>query len=414
MNKIQSESASPKDLSGITESPTQKQRDIPISIYLLGLTIFILTTSEFMVVGMMPSLTGVFGVTVADIGYLISLYAIGMVVGGPILTALFVALRIPNKKALLWLLALYSFGGIIAATAGNYLTMAIARVITGVAGSACIGISLAICGEVVRTEMRGRASSIVLGGMMLATVLGVPAATVIDQHLGWRLNFWLVVIFTITCSFIVWALVPVSRNTSDIRISDQLTSFRNGKLWAAYATSALIIGASYAAFSYISAILTEVTGLQPTIVPILLGLYGVANVIGNTITGRFADQQTFVVLTIGISILAISLLIFALFPENRYISVIAFLIIGLVGVPMSPAMITRVMRVANAGPLVSSVHVSIINSGLAFIAWAGGLSIGAGYGLISPLWIGLILAIFALLSLTPRSVRISITPPKVR
>ncbi|MBC8944954.1 MULTISPECIES: MFS transporter [Xenorhabdus] len=408
MNKMQSERVNPNTSSGIA---SQKPRDIPISIYLLGLTIFILTTSEFMVVGMMPSLTGVFGVTVADIGYLISLYAIGMVVGGPILTALFVTIRVPNKQALLWLLAIYSVGGVIAATAGSYQAMAIARVITGVAGSACIGISLAVCGEVVKTEMRGRASSIVLSGMMLATVLGVPAATVIDQHLGWRLSFWLVVVFTIICALIVWRLVPVSRNTSDVRIGEQLASFRNGKLWAAYGTSALIIGASYAAFSYISVILTEVTGLLPAVVPILLGLYGVANVIGNSITGRFADQHTFLVMTIGISILAISLLIFALFPESRYISIIAFLVIGLVGVPMSPAMITRVMRVANAGPLVNSVHVSVINSGLAFIAWAGGLSIGAGYGLISPLWIGLILAIFALLSLTPRNVRFSMRLP---
>ncbi|AOM42900.1 MFS transporter [Xenorhabdus hominickii] len=378
---------------------------MPISIYLLGLTIFTLTTSEFMVVGMMPSLTDVFGVTVADIGYLISLYAVGMVVGGPILTALFVVLQIPNKQALLWLLALYSVGGIIAATSGSYQVMAIARVITGVAGSACIGISLAVCGEVVKADMRGRASSIVLSGMMLATVLGVPAATVIDQNLGWRLSFWLVVVFTITCSLIVWVLVPASRNKSDVHIGDQLASFRNGRLWAAYGTSALIIGASYAAFSYISAILTEITGFMPAIVPIILALYGAANVIGNTMTGRFADRYTLSVLTIGLSILAVSLLVFAIYPENRYISVIAFLVIGLVGVPMSPAMITRVMRVANAGPLVNSVHVSVINSGLAFIAWAGGISIGAGYGLISPLWIGLILAIFALLSLTPPSVR---------
>ncbi|MDX7999924.1 MFS transporter [Xenorhabdus sp. Reich] len=384
---------------------------MPIFIYLLGLTIFTLTTSEFMVVGMMPSLTTVFDVTVADIGYLISLYAVGMVVGGPILTALFVTLRMPNKQALLWLLGLYSIGGIIAATASSYQVMAIARVITGVAGSACIGISLAVCGEAVKTEMRGRASSIVLSGMMLATVLGVPAATLIDQNFSWRLSFWLVVIFTIACTLIVWALVPASRNTSDIRIGNQLTSFRNGKLWAAYATSALIIGASYAAFSYISAILTEVAGLLPAIVPLVLGLYGAANVIGNMITGRFADRYTFAVLTIGLSILAVSLLIFALCPENRYISVIAFLVIGLVGVPMSPAMITRVMRVANAGPLINSVHVSVINSGLAFIAWAGGLSIGAGYGLISPLWIGLILALFAILSLIPRRVRMAMKSP---
>ncbi|WP_244903170.1 MFS transporter [Xenorhabdus innexi] len=285
--------------------------------------------------------------------------------------------------------------------------MAIARVITGFAGAACVGISLAICGEVVKAEMRGRASSVVLTGMMLANVLGLPAAIMIDQYYGWRLSFWLIFIFTLVCALILWAMVPLSHNISNVRIRDQFASFKNGKLWAAYSSSALIIGASYAAFSYISAILTEITGLLPAVVPIVLGCYGVANIIGNTLIGRFVDRHTFVVLTIGISILAISLLIFALFPENRYISVIAFLIIGIVGVPMSPALITRVMRVANAGPLVMSVHVSVINSGFAFISWVGGLSIAAGYGLISPLWIGLLLAIFALLSLAPRSVRVA-------
>ncbi|PHM71024.1 hypothetical protein Xekj_01440 [Xenorhabdus sp. KJ12.1] len=398
-----------------TEAPPEisdkKHRDIPLSIYLLGLTIFILNTSAFMVVGMMPSLMDAFAVTVTDIGYLLSLYGVGMLIGGPILTTVFGVLRIPNKQALLWILTLYSIGGIIAASAGSYYVMAIARVITGFAGSACIGIALAICGEVVKTEIRGRASSIVFTGMMLANVLGVPAAIMIDQYLGWRFSFWLIVIFTIICTLILWAMLPLSHNAANIRISEQLASFRNGKLWAAYASSALIIGASYAAFSYISVILTEITGLLPAIIPIVLGFYGVANVIGTSITGRFADRHTFAVLTIGISILTISLLIFALFPENHYISVFSFLIIGIVGVSMSPALITRVMRVANAGPLVNSVHVSFINSGSAFISWAGGLSIAAGYGLISPLWIGLILAIFALLSLTPRSVRTAMTLP---
>ncbi|WP_426578507.1 MFS transporter [Xenorhabdus stockiae] len=393
------------------EISDKKHRDIPLSIYLLGLTIFILNTSAFMVVGMMPSLMNAFAVTVTDIGYLLSLYGVGMLIGGPILTTVFGVLRIPNKQALLWILTLYSIGGIIAAIAGSYYVMAIARVITGFAGSACIGIALAICGEVVKIEIRGRASSIVFTGMMLANVLGVPAAIMIDQYFGWRISFWLIVIFTIICTLILWVMVPLSHNTANIRISEQLSSFRNGKLWAAYASSALIIGASYAAFSYISVILTEITGLLPAIIPIILGFYGVANVIGTSITGRFADRHTFAVLTIGISILTISLLIFALFPENRYISVIAFLIIGIVGVSMSPALITRVMRVANASPLVNSVHVSFINSGSAFISWAGGLSIAAGNGLISPLWIGLIMAIVALLSLTPRSVRTAMTLP---
>ena len=162
---------------------------MPLVIYILGITIFSLTTSEFMVAGMMPSLTQAFAVSVAQIGYLISLYAIGMVIGGPLLTTLLLKLKVPNKKALLWLLCFYAVAQSVAASAITYDIMAIARVITGVAGAACFGVSLAICAEIVAVEARGRAASIVVGGLMLATVLGVPAATVIDAHLGWRASF---------------------------------------------------------------------------------------------------------------------------------------------------------------------------------------------------------------------------------
>ncbi len=388
------------------ENETNGQRaGIPLVVYVLGLTIFALTTSEFMVAGMMPSLSTAFGVGVGEVGYLISLYAAGMVVGGPLLTALLLTLRVPNKRALLWLLALYIVGGVIAATATSYSVMAFARVVTGVAGSACFGVSLAICAELVAPDARGRASSIVLGGLMLATVLGVPFATVIDQNFGWRASFWLVVALAVACSLAVLALVPVSRASAVTSLREELASFRKGRLWAAYATSGLIIGATFAAFSYFSPIFTEVSGFAPSAVPILLAIYGAANVIGNIIVGRYADRHIFPILTGGLALLCIALVVFAFFAESQIASVAAFIVIGFVGVPMNPAMIARVMRAAHPGPLVNTVHTSVINIGLAFGAWAGGLGIQAGYGLTSPLWIGVGLALIGLLSLAPASAR---------
>lgn len=378
---------------------------IPVVVYVLALTIFSLTTSEFMVAGMMPSLSQALGVSLAEVGYLISIYAAGMVIGGPLLTIALLSLRVPNKRALLWLLALYIIGGSVAASAPDYGIMVVARVITGVAGSAVFGVSLAICADLVRPDARGRASSIVLAGLMLATVLGVPAATIVDQNFGWRASFWLVVLFAALCTVVISMLVPASRGAGQISLKTELASFSSGRLWAAYATSGLIIGATFAAFSYFSPILTQLTGFSAATVPMLLGLYGLANFVGNTVVGRFADRYTIRIMVGGLIILAASLAVFALFAEHQVVSVMALIVIGLVGVPMNPAMISRVMRTAHPGALVNTVHTSVINIGLALGAWLGGAGIAAGYGLQSPLWLGVVLAVIGLLSLLPRSVR---------
>lgn len=382
-----------------------KQAGLPLVVYVLGLTILSVTTSEFMVAGMMPSLSAAFGVSVAEVGYLISIYAASMVIGGPLLTVGLLKLRAPNKQALLSLLAIYAIGGVIAAMAQNYEVMAIARVVTGVAGSACFGVSLAICADLVGPESRGRAASIVIGGLMFATVLGVPAATLIDQHYGWRASFWLVVAMTVACAVVSAILIPASRKSQEVSLGTELAAFRNVRLWAAFASSALIIGATFAAFSYFSPIFTEVTGFSESSVPVLLVIYGVANVVGNAIVGRYADRYTMPIMVVGLTVLAVTLAIFAIFTDNQTISVLAFVVIGLVGVPMNPAMIARVMKTANPGPLVNTVHTSVINIGLGVGAWLGGVGIASGYGLRSPLWVGVGLALIGLLSLAPASAR---------
>ncbi|HEY9275030.1 MFS transporter [Achromobacter sp.] len=374
---------------------------MPLAVYILGLTIFSLTTSEFMVAGMMSSLTQAFGVSVTQIGYLISLYAIGMVAGGPLLTVGLIKLRVPNKKALLWLLGFYAIAQSVAASATSYEVMAFARVATGVAGSACFGVSLAICAEIVAMQSRGRAASIVIGGLMLATVLGVPIATVIDQHLGWRASFWLVVALAVLCAGIITILVPRSKVSATASLAAELAEFKNRHLWAAFATSGLIIGATFAAFSYFAPILTEVTGFAASSIPWLLGIYGAANVAGNMVVGRYADKHAMPIMAGGLIVLGATLALFAVFAESQILSLSALIVIGLVGVPMNPAMIARVMQTAHPGALVNTVHTSVINIGLGAGAWIGGLGIAAGYGVRSPLWVGAALAMLGLVSLLP-------------
>lgn len=374
---------------------------MPLVVYILGLTIFSLTTSEFMVAGMMPSLALAMDEPVTRIGYLISLYAMGMVIGGPLSTIVLLKLRVPNKKGLLWLLCLYVLAQSVAASATSYDILAIARVVTGVAAATCFGLSLAICADIVAPNARGRAAAVVIGGLMLASVVGVPVATLIDQHLGWRASFWLVVVLALLCLALITVLVPRTKPSEVVSLGNELGEFRNRHLWAAYASSGLIIGAIFAAFSYFAAILTEITGFPASSIPWLLGVYGVANVVGNAVVGRYADRYTTVIMVWGMVILSISLALFAVFAHDKTISVALLVVTGLVGMSMNPAIIARVMKTAHPGPLVNTVHTSVINIGLGAGSWLGGLGIAAGYGLRSPLWVGVALAVLGLISLLP-------------
>ncbi|MFD1881173.1 MFS transporter [Paracoccus pacificus] len=378
---------------------------IPLAVYLLAAAVFATTTSEFMVAGIMPSLSQAFGVSVGEIGYLISLFALGMTIGGPLATAFLLQLRVPNKPAFLWLLGLFVIGSVLTAVAPSYAMMALGRVVQGVSSGGCFGIGLTICANLVAPQFRGRAVSVVLAGVMLAPVIGVPATALIDQTFGWRVSFWGIVMLTAVATMIIAVGVPSSKPEDFTDLRSSFAALGNGRLWAAYLTSGLIIGATFAAFSYFAAIFTQVAGLPVTTIPVLLAIYGVANVVGNLVIGRFADRYTIPILIGGLTILAIALAVFALFAADPVISIAAFIVIGLFGITMNPAMAARVMRAANPDPMVNAVHSSVITGGLAVGTWAGGLGIDAGYGLTAPLWVGFGLAVLGLVSLAPAKAR---------
>jgi predicted MFS family arabinose efflux permease len=229
--------------------------------------------------------------------------------------------------------------------------------------------------------------------------------TAIEQGFGWRSSFWSVAALALLAAALVAVFAPASQRRIEIGLGAELAALRTGRLWAAYATSALIIGATFAAFSYAAPLFIDVAKLSPTTLPMLLAAYGGANVVGNLVVGRFADRYTIPILLGGLGALALALSAFAVFAADGALAVLAFLAIGMVGVPMNPAMVARVMRIAHPGPLVNTVHTSAITAGLAFGAWAGGVGIDAGYGLTAPLWVGFALALLGLASLAPRSVR---------
>lgn len=374
---------------------------MPLAVYILGLAIFAVGTAELMVAGMTATLSQAFGISVGDVGHLISYYAFGVMLGGPVLTYFFLKYKVQYRKVLLTLLALYVVVQGLSAFISSHAILIAIRFITGVLCAGCLSLSLAISMAMVPNHNKPRAAAIVIGGFMISNVFGVPLATMIDQQWGWRITFGLVAVLVFVSLIALVRLLPEVSGGGQLRMEEEIKAFKNKAYWKACVTSCLILGASFAAFSYFVPVLVDITGFSMHVVPFILMAFGFSNIVGNTITGRLAHNHSLKIMLVGLTVLSISLFAFAIFAEYKTVAILAIILIGLSGVPMNPAMMARIVSVAHPGPMVNAVHTSVINIGLGGGSYIGGVAITNGYGLRSGLWIGVILAVLALASLLP-------------
>jgi len=371
---------------------------VPRAVYVLALGIFAMVTSEFVVAGLMPQIASGLDVSIPRVGYLITAFAVAMAVGGPVLTMLVMRLR--PKPALMLLFALFLAGNVVAAAASGYPMMLFARLVSGAAAQAFFGVAVSICVVLVAPEVRGRAISVVLNGLMLGTLLGLPLATFVGAAYGWRAAFWAISALTMVAVLCTVGGVPALARIASGPLRQELGVFRRPALWLRLSTSLLVIGATFSAFSFLNPILTEIGGFATSAVPLLLVAYGAATVVGNTVVGRLADRHALPVLLCGLALNLVFLTGFALFAHVGAAAVACLLGIGLVGVTMNPAMGVRVQRAGNVGPLVNTIHGSFITGGIIVSSALGGLAID-GFGLRAPLWLGAGLALLGVLTLGP-------------
>lgn len=394
---------------GVACSTTRTKNSLPAAVYVLGFGIFAMVTSEFQVSGMLTVMAHDLNATISQAGYLVSLYAFAMALGGPLLAM--ALLRAPPKAALMGLFLVFMAGEALGAVADSYTALIAARLITGAASGAFFGTALAICVALVHEDQRGWATSIVLAGIMVGTVLGLPLANIIGEHIGWRASFWMTTALAAVACALSALVIPQVPKHPAIGLRGELSAFANRKLWAAFATSMLTIGATFAGFTYFIPILQEVTGFSASATAGLLLLYGCATVVGNIVVGKLADRYTIPTLATGLLLLTLFMATFASLADDKWFAALALGGIGLVGVTMNPAMVSRVMRVANSRQLVNTVHTSVITLGIMLGAFFGGLFIGAGFGLRAPLWVGSAMAIAGLLTLLPELMACRALPP---
>lgn len=364
---------------------------MPLALFVLGLTIFGLGTTEFMIAGLLPELATAFGVSVPDAGLLISLFAVGVVVGAPTMTVL--TSRVPRKLTLVTLLVVFLAGEVLAAMAPTFGVLMTARVVTAVAHGAFFGIGAVVAAELVSPDKNARAVAIMFGGLTIATVAGVPMGTFIGQQLGWRATFWAVAIVGAIGLVGVIALVPKQPRDEVQRFGSELAAFRRPRLWLALTTTTLSQAALYSAYTYLAPLVTGITGFAATAVAPLLMLYGLGTVLGSWLGGRLADRNLMRTLAIGLVVLGGILALFTLTAHSKITMVLTLAVFGVASFVINPALQTRVMNISPDAPtLASAVNISAFNVGNALGPWLAGLAISSGAGFLAPSWVGTALA----------------------
>ncbi|WAL98515.1 Cmx/CmrA family chloramphenicol efflux MFS transporter [Streptomyces sp. Je 1-369] len=377
---------------------------MPLAVYIIGLGIFTQGTSEFMLSGLLPGMADDLGVSIPDAGLLISAFAIGMVVGAPLLAV--ATLRWPRRTALVSLQAAFVAAHVVGALAPGYAVLFVTRVIGALAYAGYWGVAVATAVALVPADAKARAVAVVAGGLTLATIVGVPAGTLLSQVSDWRAAFWAVAAATAVSAVCTLLFVPggrggrVSRGDRDGRgageqpsVGAELRAMARPQLWLSYAVTAFAFGAVIVTFSYLAALLTEVTGVPEGWVPAVLALFGVGGMAGIVIGGRTGQTRPLGTLGAGLGALAVFSALLALTAHVTAVVIALVLLLGFVGYVTNPALQSRVFALAPGAPtLVGATNTAAFNVGNTVAPLLGGLAIDAGHGYASVAWVGAVLA----------------------
>ncbi|MFJ9575504.1 MFS transporter [Streptomyces sp. NPDC101191] len=369
---------------------------MPLALLALAIGAFGIGTTEFVIMGVLPQVAGDFGVSIPTAGWLVTGYALGVVLGAPLLTVL--GTKVSRKKMLMFLMGLFIVGNALSAFAPSFGLMLVGRVVASLAHGAFFGIGSVVAADLVAPEKKASAISLMFMGLTVANIVGVPGGTYIGQAIGWRVTFLLVAALGVLGLLGVARLVPETGRPPAARISAEFAAFRNVQVWLAMAMTVLGYGGVFAAITYITPMMTEVAGYTEGAVTWLLVLFGVGMFLGNLLGGKFADRALMPMLFVALGSLSLVLFLFTATAHDKVLAAITLTLIGALGFATVPPLQKWVLDQASAAPtLASAANIGAFNLGNALAAWLGGVVIATGLGYTSPNWVGGLLAASALL-----------------
>ncbi|WP_307687769.1 MFS transporter [Variovorax ginsengisoli] len=381
--------ASSSPLSPVTDA--ERDRTLIKAVLALGVGGFAIGTGEFVIMGLLPEVARDIGVSIPQAGHVISAYALGVVIGAPVLAVL--AAGWHRRALLIALIAFFAVGNFASALAPGYLSLNLLRFATGLPHGTYFGVAALVAATLAPPGRRARAVGMVMLGLTGATLVGVPIAAWLGQLFGWRAAFVFVGLIAALAIVLLHRAIPDMPAAAGASPMRELGAFKRKQVWLTLGIAAIGFGGMFSVFSYIKPTLTEVTGLAVGGVPVVLALFGLGMVVGNLIGSRLADKS--LMRTIG-GLLLYAVVVLTAFSFSAHYLVPMGINVFLIGttVAIGPALQIRLMDVAgDAQTLAAALNHSAFNMANALGAWLGGMAISAGLGWTSTGWVGALLAV---------------------
>ncbi|TCK26698.1 MFS transporter [Pseudonocardia endophytica] len=362
----------------------QTRTSPPLALAALAIGAFAIGTGEFVIMGLLPDVAGGLSVDVPSAGHLISAYALGVVVGAPLLIA--ASNRFPRKAVLIGLMAAYAVFNVVSALAPSYDLLVVGRFMAGLPHGAFFGIGAVVAGSLVAPDRRARAMARMFAGLTLANVAGVPVSTLLGQQVGWRWVFAVVGLIGALAATAVALYVPDVRPADGpVRLSRELRALGRRPVWMALLVATVGGAGLFATYSYITPMLTDVAGFSPTEVTGLLALFGIGMTVGNLLGARLADSATLPTIYGGLAAEAVLALVFVPALQNQLTTILVLFAFAVTTFTVVPSVQLRIIAGAGDAPnLASGANQAAFNVANALGAALGGVAISAGFGVASP------------------------------
>ncbi|MFF7880121.1 MFS transporter [Streptomyces sp. NPDC007896] len=369
---------------------------MPLALLALAVGAFGIGTTEFVMMGLLPDVADDLHISIPSAGHLVSAYALGVVIGAPLLAA--ATARMSRRKVLIALMGLFVAGNALSAFAPDYHWLLAARFVSGLPHGAFFGVGAVVATNLVAPERKARSVSLMFLGLTVANIAGVPVATFIGQHFGWRATFLGVSAIGLAAIASLAFLIPRDHThapTGGLR--GELAALRSLPVWLALGTTVAGFGALFSAYSYITPMLTDSAGYADSSVTLLLALFGVGATVGNLVGGRLADHSLRGTLFGGLVSLVTVLALFPVLMSAQWSAAVAVTLLGTAAFITGSPLQLMVMEKASAAPsLASSANQAAFNLANAGGAWIGGIALAAGFGTTSPALAGALLAVLGL------------------
>ncbi|MBB4135664.1 MFS transporter [Gordonia humi] len=364
---------------------------LALIILVLALGGFGIGTTEFVAMGLLPDISRDLGITEATGSHLISAYAIGVVIGAPVIAV--AAARMSRRTLLIALMVAFTVGNALSLVAPSYGVLMAARVIAGLPHGAYFGVAALVAAHVAGPGRRAKAVGQVMLGLSVANVIGVPAATWLGQSFGWRAAIAMVVVIGAVTVAALWRVVPSLADMTTTDPRTELGGLKNRQIWLTLLVGMVGFGGFFAFYTFLNSALTSLGGLAEWTVPIALALFGVGMVVGNLVGGALADRLGDRAIAIGMIGAAAALLVFAATVTTGWPAVAVAFLVGMSGSVAIPGLQTRLMDVAqDAQTIAAALNHSALNVANAIGAWLGGVVVAAGWGYRAPSLVGACLA----------------------